>query len=95
MVRWANGELDDLWDIEVRPDTEQWNWIVMLLSKNRFQRVVSELRRLQEILRKYAFFANLAPATRQLVATATLDVWAGPRGNWQRRPKSARAPSRA
>ena len=63
----ANGELDDLWDIEVRPDTEQWNWIVMLLSKNRFQRVVSELRRLQEILRKYAFFANLAPATRQLV----------------------------
>ena len=40
----ANGELDDLWDIEVRPDTEQWNWIVMLLSKNRFQRVVSELR---------------------------------------------------
>ena len=63
----ANGELDDLWDIEVRPDTEQWNWIIALLSKNRYQRVVSELRRLQEILRKYAFFANLPPATRQLV----------------------------
>ena len=67
MEKHAAGELTDLWDIEVRPDTEQWAWILNLLTKNRFQRVVSELRKLQEMLRRHAFFASLQPATRQVI----------------------------
>ena len=67
MDKHRSGQLEDLFSVEVKPEGEQWPWMVALLRKNRFCRVVSELRRLSEMLRRYPFFANLPPSFRQWV----------------------------